>query len=40
MFFSDPRQSKRGGGVLVYVNDSIKAEVMTDFDVPPELECG
>ena len=38
MSFSDPRQSKRGGGVLVYVNDSIKAEVMTDIAVPPELE--
>ena len=36
--FSDSRQSKRGGSVLVYVNDSSKAEVMTDIVVPREIE--
>ncbi|XP_033125222.1 uncharacterized protein LOC117123426 [Anneissia japonica] len=31
-------QQKRGGGVIIYVKDNIKAEVMKDIVVPADLE--
>ncbi|CAH1242791.1 Hypp6972 [Branchiostoma lanceolatum] len=37
--FSRCRTHRRGGGVALYVKDSIPAKVVQDTSVPPELEC-
>ncbi|KAI8487943.1 hypothetical protein Bbelb_343910 [Branchiostoma belcheri] len=37
--FSRSRTERRGGGVALFVKDSIPAKVVQEIEVPPELEC-
>ncbi|XP_035677313.1 uncharacterized protein LOC118416330 [Branchiostoma floridae] len=39
LLFSKCRTTRRGGGVAVYVRNSIPAGLVPDITVPPELEC-
>ncbi|XP_035696845.1 uncharacterized protein LOC118430243 [Branchiostoma floridae] len=36
--FSKPRQGKKGGGVAIYVNNNIQAQII-DVSIPADLEC-
>lgn len=37
--FSKHRQERRGGGVAIFVRDSIQCRQLTEYTVPDEIEC-